>query len=133
LDFGSTTLDPASFQELYERIPGNAAKDAAQKATELTEQFRRVSIGSTQASEILYYMDFLVSASDVVLIGSKQLDTALGHEFLVKASWKNIPAYAVAVDNGLSPLAPAYLKATLYPSDSDELLRTIRNCVTPRV
>jgi hypothetical protein len=92
---------------------------------------KRLNTPSQQASEILIRLTWYGEHSDFIFLDSALLDTAIGHQILVTADMQEKPVFAVAVDNKSSPLAAAYLVATLYPVTPDDLVKTVLNHFDP--
>ena len=90
----------------------------------IQDRIKLVNSKSTQASDLVGKLSFLITHSDLILIDNKMLDTAIG-QFILMVNYKK--TWAVGVDDGLSPLAPYYLRGVFYPNTPDDLVRLVLN------
>lgn len=104
-------------QPVYQKI-ATVKSDQEQE-----EEFRRLNSRTSQASELIFKFTWHVKHASVILMDSKMLDTAIGQFVLTQAQLHAVPVYGVSTDDKSSPLAAAYLKAMLYPSTPDDLVK----------
>lgn len=88
---------------------------------------QRLNSRSTQASELVWKFKALVQLSDLVLLDTKMLDTAIGQLLLAEAKERKRSAWAVGVESSTSPLAPAYVQGIIYPQTADDLVKLCLN------
>ena len=112
--------------DLLESALKIAAKGEREKAiAEIQQTHERLNRNTRQASELLFKFDWFVSHSDIVMVDTQMLDTAIGHHLLVLAQRYQKPALGVGVTPANSPLAPAFLKAIVYPATPDDLVAMV--------
>ena len=93
---------------------------------ELEHIFVRLNVSTHQASEIVWKTKWITRfLSNLVLIDSEVVDTALGQLILMEAQNAKIPVWAVGVSSKLSPIAPYYLKGVLFPADAEDLVKLV--------
>jgi hypothetical protein len=96
------------------------------------EYWARLTGSNRQASELLFRFRWYVQHSTHVFLDNSVLDTAIGHQLLLNAAEFKLPVWAIALDDRLSPLAPAYLHGSLYPSTPDDLVNLVVRTESPR-
>ena len=92
---------------------------------EMERFLSRMNSKDTQASEMLWRFDILLSATNILLLDTSLLDTAIGQYLLMQAKGLTLPAWGVGVDAKSSPLAAAYLRGILYPAGPDDLVKLV--------
>jgi hypothetical protein len=96
------------------------------------ETWARLTGNNRQASELLFRFKWYVQHSTHVFLDNSVLDTAIGHQLLLNAAESKLPTWAIALDDRLSPLAPAYLHGVLYPSTPDDLVNLVVRTESPK-
>lgn len=87
------------------------------------EFLKRINSNNTQASELIWKFTNLINLSELILLDTKLLDTAIGQFLLSESKTQDKAVWAVGVDSNLSPLAPYYLKGVIYPATADDLVK----------
>ena len=113
--------------EQYLKLIGNQVwkNPTKELIEEIQQTHERLNRNTKQASELLFKFDWFVSHSDIVMVDTGMLDTAIGHHLLILAQSYQKPALGVGVTPANSPLAPAFLKAIVYPATPDDLVAMV--------
>ena len=80
---------------------------------------------SSAASTLVNRISFYVKNSDIVLIDTDYLDSALGHEIIRTAYTEKKPCYAVGVSANTSTVAPYYVAGIWYPSTTADIWKLV--------
>lgn len=110
-------------------LPVQAFEKIAQKngwTSEHTESaWRDLNEPSTAASVIVSKISFYVRNSDVVLVDTDFLDTAVGHEIIRTAYEEKKPCYGVGVSSNVSAIAPYYVSGVWYPGTTADIWKLV--------
>jgi hypothetical protein len=109
----------------FQLTPETLEQIVGEKKENADSILERINSSSRQASEILFRLSWFMSFADMVFIDCALLDTAIGHQILIDAQRMEVPTFGVGVDNRSSPLAAAFLKAIVYPSQAEDLVRLV--------
>lgn len=87
--------------------------------------WQMLSESSSVASTVVNRINFYVKNSDIVLIDTDHLDTAVGHEIVRTAYDAKKPCYAVGVSSNSSAIAPYYLAGIWYPDTTADIWKLV--------